>query len=278
MHRRICTLDSLKITPLLILLPFPAEIPHHLFFIRKSYLHQPRIHPHFVLPSPIPMEVFGTVAGVIGLVTAIQEIYTTLEKVRGLPKAFDAAGTQLALVSRVFENAKTKAERAELNQDERKSLEAIAARSRDSLETLLDIFKSLQRKCGSDTDWPRIRGWYIELLKGKKAHRVEALMSEVLKDLELLRVSNDSVLATEEDIADIKRAIEGLSNVEPSVEDSELETVRSMTQNVSDHSTGNQFYQPDMQNSGPVFFGAISGGQHFGQRTNYYGKRGDGDS
>lgn len=221
------------------------------------------------------MEVFGVISGAIGLVTAIQDIYVTLEKIRGLPKAFDDAATQLALVSRVLQKAKEKAEHTELSEEERKSLEAIVKRSKDSLETLLKIFEGLKEKCGAETDWPRLRGWYIELLKGKKAHRVEGLMSSVLKDLELLHMSNEVALATEEDINDIKKALDRLSEVSPSAEDSEIETSRSMTQNVSDNATGNQFYQPGMQNSGPVFFGAISGGQHFGPR-NYYGKNEDG--
>ncbi|KAK7420813.1 hypothetical protein QQX98_002617 [Neonectria punicea] len=120
-----------------------------------------------------------TIASVVGIVGAIAKTYETMDKIIGLPKAFDEVKKDLPL-----------------------------------------------RKA----------------LRGIKAHRVETLMNKILNRLKKLALSQVFKSTIRKDLKAIEAAIEGLAKVEPSLADSEFDSLGTIhaSQRVEHGATGQQ--------------------------------------
>ncbi|KAH8661760.1 ankyrin repeat protein [Ilyonectria robusta] len=173
------------------------------------------------------MDPLSIVASVIGIVGATTKTYETIDKITGLPKAFDQVQKDLPLVRKILERAQERLNNSEPTDDQRKAILAIAKPCDDKAKELKRIFDELETKCKEDQgaeNWARVRVWYREALRGIKAHRVESLMEDILKGVEKLAWNEVFKLAMQEDLEGIKKAIEELSKVERSLEDSEIDT------------------------------------------------------
>lgn len=79
------------------------------------------------------------------------------------------------------------------------------------------------------------------LLRLGKGRRVESLMQGILKDLDALATNQLFKTATQSQVAQLKEAIDQLSNVESSVPDSDFEgSVTNTTQHIASGGTGYQ--------------------------------------
>ncbi|KAF5555115.1 ankyrin repeat-containing protein [Fusarium mexicanum] len=192
------------------------------------------------------MDPLGIIASVISIIGAITTSYRTIKRVSNLPGAFDKVQDDLAMVLKLLNNAKIKLEGVPMDADERNSLSAIAGRCEKKICEMREIFDSLEKKClenPDDQSWTKLRVRYREAMKGVKSRRIENLMADLLKDIELLVMNQIACLATTKDLDDIKVAIDGLLNVEPSLEDHEFEGIGTIhaTQSISDNASGNQW-------------------------------------
>ncbi|KAL9565033.1 hypothetical protein ACKAV7_010822 [Fusarium commune] len=215
------------------------------------------------------MDPLSIIASVITLIGAITSSYRTIKRVSNLPGAFDKVQDDLALVSKLLDNAKTKLEGVQMDADERNSLAAIAGRCEKKIYEMRDIFETLEKKCLESPDgqsWTKLRVRYCEAMKGVKSRRIENLMADLLKDVKLLVMNQIACLATTKDLDDIKVAMDGLLNVELSLEDHEFEGIGTIhaTQSISDNASGNQWNVQGVHSTGNVSFGGTinQGGVH----------------
>lgn len=191
------------------------------------------------------MDPVGTIASVIGIVGAIAKTYETIDKIAGLPKAFDEVKKDLPLVRSILEDAKESLSDSELPSEQSHAILAIVQSCNDKAKELKRIFNEVQTKCKEDEhakDWTVVRVVYRKALRGIKAHRVETLLHEILDGLKKLALSQVFKSTVHKDLKAIETAIEELAKVEPSLVDSEFDSPGTIhaSQKVEQRATGQQ--------------------------------------
>ncbi|KAH7459139.1 Vegetative incompatibility protein [Fusarium oxysporum f. sp. matthiolae] len=191
------------------------------------------------------MDPLSIAASVAGLLQAIAATYTTINTIRNLPKAFDYVNKHLPLVQKTLVDVQNRLAHRTLTDEERQTIARILTDCCNKAQKLKQIFDELGSKYKQDNDarsWDKLRGWYQKTLKGIKGHRVEGLMSDILKDMRDLSLYETFNLATQEDVEGIKRALEDISHTEPSLDDTAVESPSLIysTQNVNTGGMGQQ--------------------------------------
>ncbi|KAJ5855611.1 ankyrin repeat protein [Penicillium soppii] len=173
------------------------------------------------------MDPLSIVASVVGLLQAISTTYATFNTIRNLPKAFEHVRTYLPLAQRILKDVRAQLKQRNLTKAEQQSITRIIRECEIKATELKQIFDALEKKCKQDKDarsWDKLRGWYHEILRGIKGHRVESLMNDILEAMKKLALYQRFRLATQEDVAEIKKALEDISHVEPSLDDAAVES------------------------------------------------------
>jgi hypothetical protein len=123
-----------------------------------------------------------------------------------------------------------------------KAIEPIITGCKEKANALLAIFQKIDNRRKDAKD-----GWVLEFYRTTviplgKAHRVEVLMKDILEGLKKLAINQLFKTATQSQMAGLEKAIQALSEVEPSMPDSDFEGSGplSVTQNVGERATGNQ--------------------------------------
>ncbi|KAJ4179674.1 hypothetical protein NW759_017285 [Fusarium solani] len=191
------------------------------------------------------MDPLSIIASVIGIVGAISATCKTISKITDLPKAFNQVKRHLPLVQKTLGDARKRLDSTTLTDDQRESILDTVNHCADKAKELKRIFDALENKCKQDQDaksWVGVRAWYRDALRGIKGHRVESLMNDILEDVKRLGLHEIFRLATQEDVKEIKKALEELSKVEPSLDDEEIESRGSIyaTQTVIEGAFGQQ--------------------------------------
>ncbi|KAM0332957.1 hypothetical protein ACHAQA_001613 [Verticillium albo-atrum] len=193
------------------------------------------------------MDPLSVVASTIGVLQSVPFTYQSIAKINDRPKAFDQVVKHPPLVQRILRNARNRLEEvpAPLDQEEHAAILDILKACDDKAKELDRIFKAIDSKCKQDqeiTTWLRARPWYRNAVRGIKANRVEALMNAILEHVERLALQEIFRLATQDDVQAIKKAIEDLAAVEPSLDDSEFDSKRTIhaTQSVAAGAYGQQ--------------------------------------
>ncbi|CAG8902402.1 unnamed protein product [Penicillium egyptiacum] len=191
------------------------------------------------------MDPLSIAASVVGLIQAISATCTTINTIAYLPKAFDHVKKHLPLVQKILEDVSVRLRQRSLAEEERQTIARIIKDCDVKARKLRQIFDALEIKRKQDKDarsWDKLRGWYHETLQGIKGHRVETLMKDILEDMRELGLYQTFRLATQEDIEEIKKALEENSDVEPSLDDAAVESTSLIytTQNVNTGGMGQQ--------------------------------------
>ncbi|KLU83127.1 hypothetical protein MAPG_02192 [Magnaporthiopsis poae ATCC 64411] len=191
------------------------------------------------------MDPLSAIASVVAIIGAISTTYKTISTITGLPKAFEQVGKHLPLVQGMLEDIRGRLGRTTINDGQRESILGVLSDCDDRAKELKRVFDALEKKCNEDQkarSWARVRGWYREALCGMKGHLVETLMNGILEDVKKLSLHEIFRLATREDVKHIQEALEELSKVEPSLDDSEFESRGSIyaTQTVAQGAFGQQ--------------------------------------
>jgi hypothetical protein len=162
-----------------------------------------------------PLSITASIIGVIGGISAISK---TIKTIQGLPKAFDEVQNDLPLVLSILRGAQNSLlDGQEITDDEKNAVLAI-------LQPCLD-FDEVRVECEKDKDakdWAKVRAAYHKALRGVKALRVEHLMMDILGGMKKLALSQVFKSATQNDIHTLEKAIHDLSEVDPSLPDSEF--------------------------------------------------------
>ncbi|RSL42799.1 hypothetical protein CEP54_015353 [Fusarium duplospermum] len=144
------------------------------------------------------LEIAGLVAGIIGLIGPIRHAYKEIKDLGGLPAAFHDVVGRLSVVE--------------------KTLQAVEGPAQEEEEVLVG-------DCDVSDAFVRV---------GKKG-RVESLMSDILKDVTTLTGYRVFQTATQQQVEELKKAIEDMAQVEPSLSDSEFE---EKTTSITHHGQG----------------------------------------
>ncbi|KAJ0289985.1 hypothetical protein COL940_001087 [Colletotrichum noveboracense] len=190
------------------------------------------------------MDPLSVISSTIGIIGAVASAYETIKKIQNLPKAFDEVNKNLPLVRDVLQRVYERIQRIDPSVAENSdSIREAIKTCHDKVELLQKIFAALEEKC-KDRDaaktWKRARAWYREAMRGMQADRVEGLMKEILDSMRILAMSQ--VFSLNDDLDEIKEAINSLSKVEPSLDDSEMEMGAIYAQQTNrDHATGTQY-------------------------------------
>ncbi|KAM0186124.1 hypothetical protein ACHAPI_011862 [Fusarium lateritium] len=196
------------------------------------------------------MDPLSIIASVVGILGAIKATYKTIQKIKDLPEAFKEVEKNLPLVHKILRNARNRLEEekekgVDILENEYEAVLAVLKPCETSAVALKQILEKLEEKCNKENkekDWKRAQEWYRMALLNSKKKCVETLMDEILSGVEKLVWRETFQLATSEDVQSLKDAIGGLSEVEPSIEDSELESlgVINAEQHIAENATGQQ--------------------------------------
>jgi hypothetical protein len=204
------------------------------------------------------LAVVGGISAIIGIVDTIADIYKTVKDTHGLPEAFSVINGRLSTVKIILEMAK---KHINTVKDEAvcKGIKHHVDQCETNAKALRDIFEEVKP---SDGAWKLER--YHKAVKAKgKGHKVEALMTNILEDIDLLSSYHGMNTATKDQQMEILAAIKELAEVQPSVPDSEFYEA-GVTMNQS--GSGTQQYTA----KGNVYSSA--GGRQFIAETQNFGK------
>lgn len=227
------------------------------------------------------MDPFSIIIGTMTLVEAASTAYNTIQKIKNTPKAFKEVGESLPTVKQTLSEAL-----AFYNSTTDTALQTdvlpITERCKENVGDLKAIFEKVASYNKDETDgntWEVVVKKYCSALLTwgstlAKSRKVEILMRDILKDVDLLSQHRLFQTATFTQVAGIQDAIERLSQIEPSISDSELEVpTQSNIQNIATGGRGmqnNNYGDNQQANFGSGHQFNISGNGH-----HYYGATGE---
>lgn len=214
------------------------------------------------------MDPVSVIVSIINVVQAISSTYEAIQHLRGLPKAFTEVNQSLPLVKETLEAARSQLLGVPLDEASAKAIELVTKGCEEKANALLDIFQKIDNGKKDAKNGGVFEFYRTIVIPLGKAHRVEALMQDILKGLKKLAINQLFKTATQSQIAGLEEAIQGLSKVEPSVPDSDFEDsgTLNVTQNVAQGGTGNQAVNREGKQEN-VFgnqFNTSGGGMNFG--------------
>lgn len=163
------------------------------------------------------IEIVGLIGSCITLFEASIKAYNAIKDLKGVPDAFEEVIKRLPLVEGTLSDAKAQLDEAAID-------EALASKTIPILEScqkkageLKKIFEELAKSKGG-----KISSAYRRAVGLVKEHRVEDLMQDILRDIQVLVGNQTLRLATKEQVELLQKAIEELSQVKPSIPDSKF--------------------------------------------------------
>jgi uncharacterized protein (DUF1015 family) len=165
------------------------------------------------------LAVIGGISAIITIANTIEDVYTTVKDLHGLPEAFSVVAGRFPIIRDILESAKRHIE-AEEDEAVCKGVKHIVEQCETKAKTLKGIFEEVKPKDGA---WKVERYYKAVKANGKgKGNKVETLMTHILEDVQLLNSQHGMNAATKDQQKEILAAIKELSEVPPSVPDSEF--------------------------------------------------------
>lgn len=156
-------------------------------------------------------EVIGLISSVIAIIEAAKTIYDAAADAKGQPEEFRQVAARLPLVIGLLDNAKGGVPK--LNATEQEALETILQSCEDKAESLGKLFRRVVRK--DDDKWyERYKKAVVAVTKGKK---VESLMGEILKDVQVIVCDKLKEIATSNQVKELGEAIKEMKELPSSL-------------------------------------------------------------
>ncbi|KAF4627871.1 hypothetical protein G7Y89_g10282 [Cudoniella acicularis] len=163
------------------------------------------------------LAVIGGISAILDIAKTITDVYKTVKDEHGLPKAFSVVAGRLPIVRNILESAKQHID-AEKDEAVCKGVKHVVERCETKAKILKDIFEQVKPKDGA---W-KVEQYYKVVRAKGKGNKVETLMAQILKDVQLLDSQHGMNTATKSQQEEILTAIKELSEVPPSVPDGEF--------------------------------------------------------
>ncbi|KAM0545980.1 hypothetical protein ACHAPJ_011092 [Fusarium lateritium] len=188
------------------------------------------------------MDPLSIIASTIAIVEAITTTYKAIQHLRGLPDEFNKVAQNLPLARDTLGLARGHLQSLDLDEQSKNALQPLISNCEEKAKLLHDIFEKVEKgmknaKDGSVLDYYRTSLLHYGKTLGK-AHRVERLMGDILKDLDALSKNRLFTTATQSQVSKLQEAIDELSQVRSSVSDSEFENAGTNIMNNKDNATG----------------------------------------
>ncbi|PWI63974.1 hypothetical protein PCL_01574 [Purpureocillium lilacinum] len=160
------------------------------------------------------IEVVGLISAVISIVGAVENIYSGFRDARNLPRAFCEVAEKLPLVRETLRIAEQQI-KSTSDEEACEAIKTIVENCKLKAERLKEIFTTV-----APPEPPtRLERYSVAVRRWGKRNRVEDLTREMMEDVRLLAVNRAVQAATEDQAAELLRAIKELSTIEPSLPD-----------------------------------------------------------
>ncbi|KAK1995620.1 hypothetical protein LX36DRAFT_659417 [Colletotrichum falcatum] len=198
------------------------------------------------------MDPLSITASTITVIQSLIAAYDTIKHIKDLPKAFTEVGRNLPLVNETLGLAQQALDADKPSEDVRGAIQPALAECLKRAKTIKDIFGEIESGQkqqdkggggGGAKEWSVfVRFYRKKVLPFGKAHKVEALMREILSRLKVLAIHH-AFRAHAESLGQMEKlegAIRAIAEVEPSLPDSEFDAAAapSVTQHISDGGRG----------------------------------------
>ncbi|KFY04939.1 hypothetical protein O988_00384 [Pseudogymnoascus sp. VKM F-3808] len=157
----------------------------------------------------------GLLTGTIDIIKNTKTIYKAYKDAKGLPKQFHSVAEKFPLVLEILRNAEKKSQTTELNDEQTNAAASNIRACHEKVEALNKIFKVVLPEEGANR-MERYKKAVAALGKGK---RVEELMGEIMRDVELVTSNELMGTATEDEIKKLREAIQEMIDMPPSISD-----------------------------------------------------------
>lgn len=151
-------------------------------------------------------EVLGIISSIIAIVDATIKIYAAVADASGLPEAFRDVAKRLPLVHETLKTVQGHLNTRTPDNESCKPMSLVLLSCRDKATRLEDIFK----KAIPGPDTSRLERPILAARILTKANTVESLMDEIAKDIQLLTLNQVTKLATEAQVAELRRLVGAL--------------------------------------------------------------------
>lgn len=203
------------------------------------------------------MDPLSIIAATIAIVEATVATYKTIQKLKNLPKEFEAIGLRFPLAQDSLRLLHDQLETQTLDDASCQAILPCLTGCEANATKLHDIFKKIEQ--AAEKGGSALNAYRAALLRLDKAHRVEKLMKGILADLDALATNR---LFRGDDTAkrvavQLEEAIGQLSNLASSVPDAELDSHQGPQQVIESGGTGHL-----NNNYGSGSINNISGGSH----------------
>lgn len=202
--------------------------------------------------------VVGLISGLISIIEATKTVYDAAKDAKGQPEAFRQVHGRLVLVITILDRARERAQM--VDETTLEALEPILESCKAKAENLNKIFQKVIRK---DDD-----KWYDRYKKALgtlgNEHKVEYLMEEILKDIQVLVSERLIGIADDAQIKEIQEAINEMNEMRSSLQDE----AGSVTQNHQGSGNNNANTSRGAQHNGTgnIYQNEIKGDAHFGSK------------
>jgi hypothetical protein len=203
-------------------------------------------------------EVIGLISGVIAIIGTAKTVYDAAADAKGQPEAFRQVAARLPLVIGLLDSAKGGVQK--LNVTEQEALETTLQSCEDKAESLEKLFRRVIRK--DDDKWyDRYKKAVVTVTKGNK---VESLMGEILKDVQVIVCDKLKETATSDQVKELGEAIKEMKEMPSSLQ----EETGSVTQNHdgSGNNNANTGRGAMHTGNGDLYQNEIKGNAHFGSK------------
>ncbi|RYP17884.1 hypothetical protein DL765_004282 [Monosporascus sp. GIB2] len=186
------------------------------------------------------MDPLSAIASTIAVVQAISSTYKAIQHLRGLPDEFNQVNRNLPLAQDTLGLAREQLQGLALDESSKEALQPLVCGCEEKAKMLQAIFEKVEKGVKNAKDGSVLDFYRTSVLRLGKAHRVETLMQGILRDLDALATNQLFRTATQNQMAELKEAINQLSNVESSVPDSDFDSPGTNSQHIASGGTGYQ--------------------------------------
>jgi hypothetical protein len=164
--------------------------------------------------------VLSLISSIIAVVDGTRQVYDAARNAEGLPSAFREVAGKLPLVRVILDSAKKHINDGEVDEQSCEAMESVVKGCKDKVEKLRILFQKVL-----PPDNASLAERYFKAVRtAGKGGKVETLMKEILVDVQLLTSSRGIKTAISDQVDQINKAIKEVSEAQPSVAESDLET------------------------------------------------------
>lgn len=159
------------------------------------------------------VEAVGLISGSITILETIEKLYNGIQRWNDALPAFQTAAQQLPLAHEILRTVERRINESNPDDEMCKALKTISIPCKEKCTRLETIFQKVAAK----PDASRLQRYYSAVRQMGVENRVEILMRDILKDVQLMAGNHAVQAATEEQLSQVAKAIQRLTDVPSSL-------------------------------------------------------------